>query len=263
MIETTGITFEGLTLNDATSATNCYLITKIEDSFETESAVESKIELPGVESQLVKIKQRYITFTGIARAPSRASLNAKREELRKVFNPYLLEKKYSSDNGFRPMTYELTTTAATSARQMNVKPYRLPAMTESRREGFNFGFRVYLFAEDPREYAQTASSGTTGAYTNDGNFYTYPTFDVVLPSGTTSASLGISGSSAMIITGMPSGGTTAWVNMEKRTITSGAASGNAYGKKTTGSAFFSLPSGDTSITGSLATITGHWRSAWI
>jgi len=263
MIETTGITFEGLTLNDTTSATNCYLITKIEDSFETDSAVESKIELPGVESQPVKIKQRYLVFTGIARAPTRASLNAKREELRNVFNPYLLEQKYPDDNGFRPITYDLTTTAATSARQMSVKPYRLPSMSESRREGYNFGFRIYLFAEDPREYAQTESTGTTGTYTNAGNFPTYPTFDVVLPSGTTSASLGISGSSAMTITGMPEGGTTAWINMEKRTITSGSASGNAYGTKTTGSAFFSLPSGDSSITGSLETITGRWRSAWL
>jgi len=262
MIESNFV-FEGLTLNDATLPTNCYLITRIEDSFETESAVESKIELPGVESQPVKIKQRYIVFTGIARAPSRASLNAKREELREVFNPYLLEKDYPDDNGFRPMTYTLSTTAATSARQIDVKPYKLPAMSESRREGYNFGFKIYLFAEDPREYAQTASSGTTGTYANAGNFPTWPTFDVVLPSGTTSASFGISGSSAMTITGLPSTGTTAWIDMEKRKITTGSASGNAYGTKTSGSAFFSLESGDTSITGSLPTITGHWRSAWL
>ena len=263
MIESENITFEGLALNDTTSPTNCYLITRIEDSFETESAVESKIELPGVESQPVKIKQRYIVFTGIARAPSRASLNAKREELREVFNPYLLEKDYPDDNGFRPMTYTLSTTAATSARQMNVKPYKLPAMSESRREGYNFGFKIYLFAEDPREYAQTASTGTTGTYTNAGNFPTWPTFDVVLPSGTTSASFGISGSSAMVVTGMPEEGTTAWIDMEKRKITTGESSGNAYGAKTGSSVFFSLPAGDTAITGSLPTIAGHFRSAWI
>jgi len=161
------------------------------------------------------------------------------------------------------MTYTLETTAATSARQMNVKPYRLPDISEARNEGYNFGFKLYLYAEDPREYAQTASSGTTGTYTNAGNFPTWPTFDVVLPSGTTSASFGISGSSAMTITGMPAGGTTAWINMEKRTITSGSSSGNVYGKKTTGSAFFSLPSGSSTLTGSLTTVTGHWRSAWL
>lgn len=263
MIETTGITFAGLTLNDVTSPTDCYLITRIEDSFETDSSVESKIELPGVEAQPVKIKQRYVTFTGIAHAPTRGTLNAKREELRRVFNPYLLEKAYPSTNGFQPMTYTLTTTAATSARQMNVKPYRLPAMSEARNEGLNFGFKLYLYGEDPREYAQSASIGTTGTYTNAGNFYTWPTFDVELPSGTTSASFGISGSSAMTITGMPSGGTTAWIDMEKRTITSGSSSGNAYGSKTASSVFFSLPAGDTTITASLSTITGHFRSAWI
>jgi len=153
MIETTGITFEGLTLNDTTSATNCYLITKIEDSFETDSAVESKIELPGVESQPVKIKQRYLVFTGIARAPTRASLNAKREELRNVFNPYLLEQKYPDDNGFRPITYDLTTTAATSARQMSVKPYRLPSMTAL---GNNLSLigHFWLVSHDNNRYAR-------------------------------------------------------------------------------------------------------------
>jgi hypothetical protein len=262
MIESS-LTFEGLALNDTTTPTNCYLITKIDDSFSTDLAAEPKIELPGVEAQPIKIKQRSIVFTGIAHAPSRGSLNAKREELRRVFNPYLLEQQYSASGSFRPLTYNLETTASTSARQVNVKPYQLPSLSEARNEGFNFGFKVYLLAEDPREYAQTASSGTTGTYTNAGNFPTWPTFDIVLPSGTTSASVGISGSSAMTITGLASGGTTAWIDMEKRAITTGAASGNAYGSKTTGSAFFSLPSGNTSITGSLGTITGSWRSAWL
>ena len=262
MIES-NFTYEGLTFNDTTSPTDCYLITRIDDSFDTDLTAQPKIELPGVESQPVKIKQRVITFTGITHAPSRASLNAKREDLRRVFNPYLLEQSYSSTNGFRPMTYTLTTTAAVSARQMDVKPYQLPALSEARNEGLNFGFKLYLFAEDPREYAQTASSGTTGTYANAGNFPTWPTFDVVTPSGTTTASFAISGSSAMTITGMPSGGTTAWIDMEKRTITTGAASGNAYGTKTTGSTFFSLPAGNSAITGSLATISGHFRSAWL
>jgi hypothetical protein len=51
--------------------------------------------------------------------------------------------------------------------------------------------------------------------------------------------------------------------MEKRTITTGAASGNAYGTKTSGSAFFNLQSGNNAITGSLGTLSGYFRSAWL